>query len=238
MANMGRIERQLLNEAVNRLILRPGGEQNDLTITEARNLIPEKARDELRLRARNLAWQSLVPDAVFEREPMPEALRISETIAHIQEHLQDRASVAQAARDDFVAEKVYLAEEQLKDGRAASGTTGVDRKQFVQTVTDARRLAALERYATQTREDVYRGFEILDAQFRDLEQTRAHVVKQVQEIEVSHLDEVVQTDQQWHFDSLREILNGEMNRQHDDPHERDDRELNFGLARLESVYER
>ncbi len=86
MANMGRIERQLLNEAVSRLIPLPDQERNDLTITEARNLLPEKTRNEIRLRARNLAWQSLVPEEVFEREPMPEVLRISETIAHIQLH--------------------------------------------------------------------------------------------------------------------------------------------------------
>lgn len=180
MSHMGRIERQLLNEAVSRLAPRPDHEQNNLTITEARNLAQEKMRDEIRLRARNLAWRNLTPDEVFEREPLPEALRISETIAHIQEHFQDRASIAQAARTDFIAEKIRLAEARSNDERASLRITEEERKQFVQTVldslspADARRLAELERYATQTREDVYRGFETIDAQRRDLELARSH----------------------------------------------------------------
>jgi hypothetical protein len=135
-------------------------------------------RDEIRLRARNLAWQNLTPDEVFEREPLPEALRISETIAHLQEHLQNRASIAQVARNDFVAEKVRLAEARSNGERTPLHITEEERKQFVQTAldslspTDARRLAELERYATQTREDVYRGFETIDAQWRDLELAR------------------------------------------------------------------
>lgn len=111
MANMGSIERQLLNEA---LIERgiefektASGQTGDrLTITEARALLPESQRREIRLRARNLAWQNLVPEETFDRNPLPEVVRISETIAHIQEHLQERASVAQAARNDFIAERV------------------------------------------------------------------------------------------------------------------------------------
>src|SRR5262249_55110536 len=140
----------------------------------------------------------------------------SETIAHIQEHLQDRARVAQTARNDFVQEK---------NGHSLSPA-------------DARRLPELEKYAAQTREDVYRGFETLDAQFRDLGLVRAQTAKQVQEIEVSHLDVVVQTDQQWHFDSLREVLNGEMSKLREESQDRADRALGFGLARLDSVYER
>jgi hypothetical protein len=179
MSHMGRIERQLLNEAVSRLATRPDHEQNNLTITEARNLLPEKTRDEIRLRARNLAWQNLTPDEVFEREPLPEALRISETIAHIQESLQNRASIAQAARNDFVAEKVRLAEERSNDERAPLRAPEEERKQFVQTALDSlspadvRRLAELDRYAVQTREEMYRGFEILDSQWRELELKRA-----------------------------------------------------------------
>lgn len=178
MSHMGRIERQLLNEAVSRLVPRTDNEQNGLIITEARNLLPEKTRDEIRLRARNLAWQNLTPDEVFERQPLPEALRISDTIAHIQEHLQDRASVAQAARNDFVAEKVRQAEARSSDERAPLHATEEGRKQFAQTVLDslspaeARKWAELERYATQTREDVYRGFETIDTQRRDLELAR------------------------------------------------------------------
>jgi hypothetical protein len=209
MANMGLIERQLLNEAVSRLIPRPDRERNDLTITEARNLLPEKARDEIRLRAANLAWQSLVPEEVFEREPTPEAMRISETIAHIQEHLQDRARVAQAARNDFVQEK---------NGHPLSPA-------------DARRLAELEKYAAQTREDVYRKFETLDALRHELELKRGghHIhesatgspngFSQPQTEEFMKAGQL-KSDQEWQFDSLREVLAAEAGMRTVEPQER------------------
>ncbi|MBO0720566.1 MAG: hypothetical protein J2P41_07080 [Blastocatellia bacterium] len=186
MASMGRIERQLLNEAVRRQtenrdqasVDRDGSE---LTITEARNLLPEKVREEIRLKARNQAWQNLAPGEVFDKNPLPEALQISDTIAHIQENLQDRARIAQTARNDFIAEKVRIAEEQArtqKDGQKITFLTAEDRGKFVRSVLDslppdsARKLAALNRYADKEREDVYRGFELLDAQFRALEIAR------------------------------------------------------------------
>jgi hypothetical protein len=77
MANMGRIERQLLNETVSKLRGQP---RNDLSITETRSFLPEKMRDEIRLRARNQAWESLVPEEVFDRALLPEAVRISDAI--------------------------------------------------------------------------------------------------------------------------------------------------------------
>jgi hypothetical protein len=217
MSNMGRIERQLLNTAVSRLIPRSGGEQNDLTITEARNLLPEKTRDEIRLRARNLAWQSLVPDEVFEREPMPEALRISDTISHMQEYLQDRARIAQAARNDFALEKIRLAEEKSRkpqDGREALNVNYSEHKQFVRTThdsfspADAGSLAEFEKYAAQTREDVYRGFETLDALRGDLELKRESLREH--------------SDQDWKIDNLREVLDIEMNRYQIEPQEREE----------------
>jgi hypothetical protein len=64
MSNMGRIERQLLNETVSRISGQP---RNDLSITEARSFLSEKMRDEIRLRARNQAWESLVPEEVFDQ---------------------------------------------------------------------------------------------------------------------------------------------------------------------------
>jgi hypothetical protein len=152
-----------------------------LTITEARNLLPERVREEIRLKARNQAWQSLVPEEVFDKNPLPEALQISDTIAHIQENLQDRARIAQTARNDFIAEKIRIAEEQTrrqKDGQKMTFSTGEERDKFVRSVLDtlppdsARKLAALNHYADKAREEVYRGFELLDAQFRALEIAR------------------------------------------------------------------
>ena len=51
--------------------------------------------------------------------------------------------------------------------------------------TDARRLAEIDHYAAQTREDVYRAFELLDVQRRDLELVRAHDHPRVLETDIS-----------------------------------------------------
>lgn len=270
MANMGSIERQLLNEA---LIERgiefektASGQTGDrLTITEARALLPESQQREIRLRARNLAWQSLVPEETFDRNPLPEAVRISDTVAHIQEHLQERASVAHAARNDFMAERSrsrWIESGGPDTDKASFQITPAGRGQFAQSELDsrspaeARKLAELDRYAAQTREDVYRAFELLDVQRRDLELTRSHDHPRVPEADISRrtlqsqserlvaaetgrslampLDKLttvggaelqekkveirsgesiramssikVQSEQDWHFDSLQEVL--------------------------------
>ncbi|MBL8168617.1 MAG: hypothetical protein JNJ50_10710 [Acidobacteria bacterium] len=204
MAKMGSIERQLLNEA---LIERgiefektASGQTGDrLTITEARALLPESQQREIRFRARNLAWQSLVPEETFDRNPLPEAVRISDTVAHIQEHLQERASIAQAVRNGFVAERIRsseMASGESKIGKASFQVIQKGREQFVQSAidslnsADARRLAELDRYAAQTREDVYRAFELLDVHRRDLDLVRAHNGERVQKEDI--LDRVNQ----------------------------------------------
>jgi hypothetical protein len=169
--------------------------KSNLTITEARALLPESLQREIRLRARNLAWQTLVPEEAFDRNPLPEAVQISETIAHIQEHLQERASIAQTARNDFVAERIRSSE----TGRRESGNdnalfhgTRERREQLFQSVFDsfssdeARRLAELDRFAAQTREDVYRAFELLDAQRCAPGLVRAQVQPSLPEVDVSH----------------------------------------------------
>lgn len=176
MASMGQIERQLLNKTVSALT---GRTRNDLSITEARSLLPEKMRDEIRLRARNQAWERLIPEEVFDRNPLPEAVRISDTISHLQEYLQDRASIARTAQNDFVKGKVSLSERELKESGITLTFTVEDRKRLVPPALealspdDARRMAELGRYAAQTREDVYRGFELLDSLRRELELRRA-----------------------------------------------------------------
>ncbi len=271
MANMGRIERQLLNEA---LIERGiefersdfGRSKRGLTITEARLLLPESLQREIRLRARNQAWQSLVPEEAFDRNPSPEAARISDTIARIQEHLQEKARIARTIHNDFVAEKVHFYEERIQRQKADGGSlyvTQEDREKVVQLAlgslssADARKLAELDRYVVQTREDVYRSFESLDVQRRELELARVHSQSRFQESPESHnlttghterlsvarvaesqsavfpnrtlpvttmrdgrepeiqvgmssdvsLPVYIQSDREWHFDSLREALN-------------------------------
>ncbi len=282
MANMGSTERRLLNEA---LIDRGvefektvSGQSSDrLTITEARALLPESLQREIRLRARNLAWQSLVPEETFDRNPLPEAVQISDTVAYIQEHLQERASIALAARNDFIAERIRsrgIDSGEPKTDKPSSQVTPEGREQFVRSVldslnsTDARRLAEIDHYAAQTREDVYRAFELLDVQRRDLELVRAHdhprvletdislrifqtqserlaaagterslarpfdkwtpvVAAELQKgkIEIRSVESApavstlrVQSNQDWHFDSLNEVLRIEVSRPQSETH--------------------
>ena len=162
MANMGTIERRLLNEVLTERGITfektvSGQTSNKLTITEARALLPESQQREIRQRARNLAWQSLVPEEAFDRNPLPEAVRISETIAHIQEQLQERASIAHAARNEFLTEQIRSSDK----GTRISGDGGT---------LSLHRIAELNHYAVQTREDVYLAFELLDTQRSALEQ--------------------------------------------------------------------
>ena len=190
LAAMGQIERQLLNEAVIRQNPHSDRATQNLSITDARNWLPQRTRDEVRMQARNLAWDHLVPEEVFERHPLLEALRVSETISHLQEQLQDRARIAQNARDDFVAEKVATAERTKIEGEAVR-ESAEGRKEFVREVieslsaSEANKLAALEQYATQTREEVYQGFEMLDAQRRDLDLRRVQNQIAQREVEAS-----------------------------------------------------
>ncbi|MCI0389232.1 MAG: hypothetical protein MOB07_10790 [Acidobacteria bacterium] len=175
--NMGRIERRLLNEEVGRLRLNVVAKEdrNGLTITEARSLLPAETAREIRTRARNLAWEQIAPTESFERNPSPEAIRISDTIAHIQEDLQEKARLAQNARNEFVAGMVRDAERRKTNVDLANRE---DREKFVQSVIanlpseDASRLATLDRYAAETREAVYQGFEAIDIERRTLELSR------------------------------------------------------------------
>lgn len=123
MAAMGTVERQLLNEAVRqrRGITagdeRLAGELRPLSITEARAMLSVQEQTELRRRARNLAWEFVAPPEVFARNPSPTALRLSDAIAYTQEHLQERARIAHAAREQFIRELASPAEKRLAGER-------------------------------------------------------------------------------------------------------------------------
>lgn len=177
LTSMGRIERRLLNEEIGRLMLNviAKDDRDGLTIAEARSLLPAETAREIRIRARNLAWEQIAPRESFERNPSQEAIRISDTIAHIQEDLQEKARLAQNARNEFFAGMVRNAE--LR-GTSVDFANCEDREKFAQSVIanlppeDASRLAALDRYAAETREAVYRGFEAIDIERRTLELSR------------------------------------------------------------------
>jgi len=317
MAAMGAIERQLLNEAVRRRETgsragRTDREAELFSITEARVLLPPEERLELRTRARNLAWEAVVPPEVLDRNPSPAAMRLSDAIAHVQEQLQERARIAHTARERFIQEQLAPAEKRQREarerdayhdtfktrmqelqgapdqrgGRAGVATSirnineeahraGLEasaasrqrplfasqqaQEQFTQQVleqlapAETRKLAELDRYAAETREDVYRGFETIDSLRRDLDLSRtqrasatplSHQALERERVTTApglHLGEVgrlpsaarelpgqietgnlreerlserpadsrwsyVDSDREWHFESLRELL--------------------------------
>ncbi len=222
LAAMGQIERRLLNEVVARQSGHSDRAMQYLSITEARDRVSQQTRDEIRMQARNLAWDRLLPKELFERNPLPEALRISETISHIQENFQDRARIAQNARDDFIADKVTAVKRTKPEEESMRGSEN-ERKEFVREVieslspSDASKLAALNHYAAQMREKIYQGFEILDAQRHELD------LKRVQRSELvgagRHIEPVPIFQQspfsgsplKWQFDSLRDLLPADVN---------------------------
>lgn len=164
LANMGSVERQLLNQALIDRGIELGEEagKSNATITEARALLPESLQREIRLRARNQAWQSLAPEEAFDRKPSPKAARISDAIAHIRENLQERASIARATRNDFMIEQVRLHESRIREREGGDILPRIfleDQERVAQRLAPAaaHRLAELDRYADETREDVYRA---------------------------------------------------------------------------------
>ncbi|HMV46651.1 MAG TPA: hypothetical protein PKD31_02690, partial [Blastocatellia bacterium] len=228
LASMGHIERALLNEAlqargvsIDRTAAQP--DQRGFSITEARQLLPTALQKEIRLRARNEAWQNLIPTEVFERNPAPAALRVSETIAHIQEHLQERASLAQTARDAFVSEQAKLA-----------GNNGLPSN----NAATARQLKELNQYAAATREEVYRAFENLDrlrpvmtvsrsaegqeTQFlspvpKPEQMVRAAFIPDTQSAVATAWQRVV-SNQTWHVDELRTTLMAQGRQKEEESH--------------------
>lgn len=158
MASMGAIERELLNTALQQRrdlpVVIPKGEEHQLSITEARALLPREERDRIRNEARNRAWEQLVPSEAFDSRTAPETQQLSDTITRLQEETQERARTAHQTLQAFEAEK----------------TAGKSARDLEPAI--ARQWEELNRYATTTREELYRGFETLDALRREYELAR------------------------------------------------------------------
>lgn len=170
MASMGAIESRLLNEAIRQRQKDSGyivitKEGNPLSITEARALLPQEEQVRIRERARNLAWEQLAPPEVFASQPEPAARRLSDTVAHLQEETQQRARLAHQALDEFVRKKIGF--------NSRNGMPSADVAPKLEPA-DAQRLKALKDYAARMREELYRGFESLDALRREIEKPRGH----------------------------------------------------------------
>lgn len=160
MASMGTIERELLNAAVQQRrdlpVVIPKGDERQLSITEARALLPREERDRIRNEARNRAWEQLAPPELFDSRTTPETQKLGDAIARLQEETQERARTAHQTLQAFEANKV--------------GEKSV--RELEPQV--AREWQELNRYATTTREELYRGFETLDALRREYELTRGN----------------------------------------------------------------
>jgi hypothetical protein len=166
MAGMGAIEHRLLNEAIQQRQAATRGilvskEEYQLSITEARSLLPAETQVKLRQQARNQAWEQLATPEVFTTEL--KAQELSDTIAHLQENSQQRARLAHQVLEEFVQEKIGASANKEKINQTALTKL---------TPNEAQRWQALQDYAVRTREELYRGFESLDVIRRDLEQTR------------------------------------------------------------------
>ena len=102
---------------------------------------------------------------VFASQPEPAARRLGDTVAHLQEETQQRARLAHQALDEFVREKI--------------GTNGRNEPPSANPLSklepaDAQKLRALQDYAANMREELYRGFESLDGLRREFEKPRGH----------------------------------------------------------------
>ncbi|MFN0119918.1 MAG: hypothetical protein ACKV2V_05395, partial [Blastocatellia bacterium] len=156
LAEMGSAELRLLNEAVRERQRRAGyfvsdRAEHQLSITEARALLPRAEQLRIREQARDLAWDQLAEHTL---PPSPETAQIRTSLRDTQE----RARLAHQALSDFKTEKGIAPDprENLTDTSPRRLTT-----------VDVRQLRSLEDYATRTREEFYRGFESLDALRRD-----------------------------------------------------------------------
>lgn len=189
MASMGTLELRLLNEAVRQRHSSSappavGRAEAELSITEARALLPPEAQRRIRYRARQQAWEQLAPPEVFAARPDVQAERVSDAIAQLQEQTQQRARLAHQALLEFISRKA--------DPRSP-GRNLPDTIRPQPDTADEQRLKELTEYAARTRTELYRGFASLDLLRRELEQNRViAVTEREQQNELSPGVEIVQ----------------------------------------------
>jgi MobL relaxases len=151
-AALGEIGRRLTDEA---LSWRGDGQ----------NLSREEQAD-LRLRARNLAWGQLVPAEVLDPQPGETAMRLSDTIARLHQEVQPRAALATRVLEEFSSKNI----DGYKDGR-------VPKKALDKLEPHVKeKYRQLNDYAQRTREELYRGFEMIDGLRAEIERARAEEI--------------------------------------------------------------
>jgi hypothetical protein len=114
-------------------------------------------------RACDLAWERLATEEVFLSRPSEQALRLSDTIAKLQQETQPRARLAAQALDEFGIENIPS----YANGRVPKGA--IDRLDKSQR----ERYEYLKDYAGRSREELYRGFEAIDGLRQEIEKSRA-----------------------------------------------------------------
>src|SRR5262245_44658289 len=129
-------------------------------LASTKSLTPEE-RLTIREKASRQAWDRLVPPEVFAEHLSEAALALSETIAELQEKAQPQARIADRVLNEFSLEK-----------------TGHPYGQIPQEARDKlsppdlARLNKLEKYAAETREKLYLGFEKIDGLHQEIELAR------------------------------------------------------------------
>lgn len=232
LSSMGALEQRLLNEAARTRsdlhVAFASKSDQQLTITEARALLPREERDRIRAEARNQAWERLAPPDAVRSNPSNELLKLNDTLALLQEETQERARLAHQTLQTFTQEHV---------GEKSA-------QQLEPALT--RQLDELNRFAVTAREELYRGFETLDVLRRDYELTHqpdanarelsAEAVRAFEEPTIEKADSIVdrpfvvperdahsatrddvranefssrigyvESNARWHFDSLRDV---------------------------------
>ncbi len=182
--NLNSIEQRLLAEAIQKC--------PDDSVKEGKTSLPREERNQIRQQARLAAWEQIAPADVYDSRSAPASQGIRDTVAHLRDDVQERARLARQVLQEFTKEHVE----------------GKDAGQLPPSI--ARRWEELNRYATVTREELYRGFESLDALRHEI--NRAHVgnddSRQPEGDPGNHREAFLQqagyidSTERWHFDSL------------------------------------
>lgn len=148
-ASLGEIKQRLLEETASRV---SDGVVNSIEQTQIHN------------RACSLAWGRLATEEVFSARPSEQALRLSATIAKLQQEAQPRARQASQVLDEFSKENIPSYANGRVPKAALQGLAAPHRERYEQ----------LKNYAGSSREDLYRGFETIDGLRQELEKSRAN----------------------------------------------------------------
>ncbi len=109
---------------------------------------------------------SSFPQEVLDPQPSETAVRLSETIAKLQEEVQPRAALATRVLEEFSSKNI----DGYKDGR-------VPQKALDKLEPHVReKYRQLNDYAQKTREELYRGFETIDGLRAEIEKARAEEI--------------------------------------------------------------